>query len=74
MPGVMWLPVSMSDVNNNAVGPSSLTVRPTMYFVQGPQRLWVLESQLHGSRTGLPGQALPVLGLGSVLGISLVLD
>ena len=46
MPGVVWLPVSMSDVNNNAVGPSSLAVRPTVYFVQGPQRLWALESQL----------------------------
>ena len=47
MPGVMWLPVSMSDVDNDykEVGPASLTVRPTVYFVQGPQRLWALESQ-----------------------------
>ena len=58
----------------NVVGPSSLTVRPTVYFVQGPQRVWALESQLHDSRTGLPAQALPVLGSGSVLGIPLVLD
>ena len=74
MPGVMWLLVSMSGGNNKAVGPSNLTVRPTVYFVQGPQRLWELESKLHGNRTGLPGQALPVLGSGSVLGIPLVLD
>ena len=67
--------ISLSDVNNNnAVGPSSLTVRPTVYFVQGPQHLWALESQLRGSRTGLPGQAQPVLGSGSVLGIPLGLD
>ena len=71
----MWLPVSMSDVNKNAVGPSSLAVRlTTVYFVQGPQHLWALESQLHGSFTGLPGQAQPELGSGSVLGFSLVLD
>ena len=61
MPGVMWLPASMSDVNNyyKVVGPSSLTVRPKVHFVQGPQRLWALESQLHGSSIGLsrPGTA-----------------
>ena len=64
----------MSDVNSNVVGPSSLTVSPTVYFVQGPQRLWALGSQLHDSHTGLPGQALPVLGSGSVLGIPLELE
>ena len=70
MPGVTWLPVSMSDVNYNykAVGPSSLTVRPTVYFAHGPQCLRALESQLRGSPTGLPGQVLPVLESGSVLG------
>ena len=73
MPGVMWLPVSMSDVNNNAVGPSSLIETycvfrpgPTAFMGTGIATAW----QPHwASRPGTAGTGVRVS-----LGNALVLD